>query len=112
MKVFGRIQIDRQGTYYDAVLMITNSIFQSENYRDAGALYYRGVELTKQDKTGIDPYHYLSLSICYRKLGLHQRAHEVLKWAISKDSQMLEFCHHSRCKSISSKTTGMAEDIL
>ncbi len=90
MKAFGRIQIDHQGTYYDAVLMIANFNFQSENYRNAGALYYRGFELAKQDKAQIDPYHYLRLSICYRKLGLHQRAREELKKAISKDRQILE----------------------
>ncbi|MCZ6678726.1 MAG: tetratricopeptide repeat protein, partial [Candidatus Poribacteria bacterium] len=86
----GGIQTDEEGTYYDAMLMIANSIFQSENYRDSGALYYRSIELAKQDEARIDPYDHLRLSICYRKLGLHQRAREVLKTAVRKDRQVLE----------------------
>ena len=89
MKTFGPIQLDGQGTYYDAMLMIANSMFQGENYRDAGALYHRGIEITEQNQIKVDPHHYVSLSICYRKLGLHQRAHEVLKKALSKDKRIL-----------------------
>ena len=90
MKAFGPIRMDGQGTYYDAMLMIANSMFQSENYRDAGALYHRGIELTEQHELMVDPYHYVRLSVCYRKLGLHQRAREVLKEALKKDKKILD----------------------
>ncbi len=89
MKAFGPIQLDGQGTYYDAMLMIANSMFQSENYRDAGALYHRGIELADRAESEVDPYHYLRLSVCYRKIGLHQRAREVLKEALKKDKRIL-----------------------
>ncbi|MBI1925247.1 tetratricopeptide repeat protein [Candidatus Poribacteria bacterium] len=86
----GGIQSDEQGTYYDAMLMIANMSFDSESYRDAGALYFRAIELARNDKAQIDPYSYLRLSICYRKLGMHQRADEVLKQAVRSDQKVLE----------------------
>ena len=90
MQAFGPIRIDEQGTYYDAMLMIATSIFQSENYRDAGALYHHGIKLAEKNEAEVDPYHYLRLSICYRKLGLHQRAREVLRTALKKDKKILD----------------------
>ena len=89
MKTVGPIRLDGQGTYFDAMLMIANAVFQSENYRDAGALYHRGIELTERAESEVDPYHYLRLSVCYRKIGLHQRAREVLKEALKKDKRIL-----------------------
>lgn len=90
MKALGPIELDEQGTYFDAMLMVANGIFQSENYRDAGALYHRGIELTEQHELMVDPYHYVRLSVCYRKLGLHQRARAVLKKALKKDRKILD----------------------
>ncbi len=86
----GPIRLDAQGTHYNAILMIANGVFQSENYRTAGALYYRGIELAEGVESEIDPYHYLRLAVCYRKVGLHQRAHEVLKNALKKDKRILD----------------------
>ena len=90
MKALGPIRLDEQGTYFDAMLMIANAMFQSENYRDAGALYHRGIELTERQELMADPYHYVRLSVCYRKIGLHQRAHEVLKKVLKKDKKILD----------------------
>ena len=89
MQAVGPIQLDAQGTYYDAMLMIANGIFQSENYREAGALYHQGIRIAEQNDAEVDPYLYLRLSVCYRKIGLHQRAREVLKGAINKDKRIL-----------------------
>ena len=90
MKVFGTIQLDEQGTYFDTMLIIASAMFQSENYRDAGALYHRGIDLAERQELMVDPYHYLRLSVCYRKLGLHQRARAVLKKALNKDKKILD----------------------
>ena len=90
MRVVGPIRMDEQGTYYDAMLSMATAMYQSENYRDAGALYLHGIKLAEQNDAKVDPYHYVSLSICYRKLGLHQRAREVLKKALKKDKKMLD----------------------
>ncbi|MCH8290512.1 tetratricopeptide repeat protein [Candidatus Poribacteria bacterium] len=86
----GAIQGDEQGTYYDAMLMIANFQFGDENYPSAGALYHRAIELAKSDNAKIDPYSYLRLSVCYRKVGMHQRAAEVLKEAVKRDREVLD----------------------
>ena len=90
MSTFGSIQTDEQGTFYDAMLMIANMIYQEENYRDAGALYFRAISLAKADDAKINPYSHVKLSICYRKLGMHTRADEVLQQALRKDREVLD----------------------
>jgi len=90
MSTFGSIQTDEQGTFYDAMLMIANMTYQEENYRDAGALYFRAISLAKADDAKIDPYSHVKLSICYRKLGMHTRADEVLQQALRKDREVLD----------------------
>ena len=90
MSTFGSIQTDEQGTFYDAMLMIANMTYQEENYRDAGALYFRAISLAKADDAQIDPYSHVRLSICYRKLGMHARADEVLRQALRKDKEVLD----------------------
>ena len=90
MNALGPIRLDNQGTYFDAMLMIAHGMFQSENYRNAGALYHEGIKLAEQRKAKVEPYQYVSLSVCYRKLGLHQRARKVLKEALKKDKKILE----------------------
>ena len=90
MRTLGPIRLNEEGTYFDAMLMIANAMFQSENYRNAGALYHRGIALTEQQELMVDPYHYVRLSVCYRKLGLHQRAREVLKIVLKKDKEILD----------------------
>ena len=90
MRGVGPIRLDEQGTYYDAMLMIATAMFQAENYREAGALYHRGIKIAGRNDARVDPYHYVSLSICYRKIGLHQRARQVLKEALKKDKRILD----------------------
>ncbi len=81
---------DEQGSYYDAELMIASFFYGDENYRDAGALYFDAITRAEAAKAKIDPYAYLHLSICYRKVGMHQRAKEVLKQAAKRDSGVIE----------------------
>ncbi len=86
----GGISGDEQGSYYDAELMIASFFYGDENYRDAGALYFDAIARAEAAKAKIDPYAYLRLSICYRKVGMHQRAKEVLKQAAKRDSGVIE----------------------
>lgn len=85
-----QFSMDGQGTYYDAMLMVANMLFQDEGYRDAGALYFRAIQLANAAEAKISPYSYLSLSICYRKLGMHQRAQEVLNKAVRSNREVIE----------------------
>lgn len=86
----GGIAGDEQGTYYDAELMIANFFYGDESYRDAGALYFDAIARAEAANVKIDPYTYLRLSICYRKLGMHQRAKEVLKKAATRDGGVIQ----------------------
>ena len=81
---------DDQGSYHDAELMIANFFYGDESYRDAGALYFDAIARAEAQKAKIDPYTYLKLSICYRKVGMHQRAKEVLRKAASRDGSVID----------------------
>lgn len=81
---------DDQGSYHDAELMIANFFYGDESYRDAGALYFDAIARAEAQKVKIDPYTYLKLSICYRKVGMHQRAKEVLRKAASRDGSVID----------------------
>ena len=86
----GGIAGDDQGSYHDAELMIANFFYGDESFRDAGALYFDAVARAEAEKVKIDPYTYLKLSVCYRKIGMHQRAKEVLRKAASRDSNVIQ----------------------
>ena len=86
----GGIAGDDQGSYHDAELMIANFFYGDESYRDAGALYFDAIARAEAAKEKIDPYTYLKLSVCYRKVGMHQRAKEVLRKAASRDGAVVE----------------------
>ncbi len=93
MKNFGgdtAIAGDEQGSYHDAELMIAGFFYGDENYLNAGALYFDAIARAEAEKVKIDPHNYLRLSICYRKLGMHQKAAKVLKKASSKDSKVID----------------------
>ena len=76
--------------YYDTVLKIAHLNWDTENYRDAGALYFHAIGLAERQGAQIDPYSYLRLSLCYRKLGMYQHASEMVRKAVRKDGEVLE----------------------
>ena len=76
--------------YHDTVLKIAFLKLQFQEYRDAGALFFYAIELAKREKARIDPYSFLRLSVCYRKVGMYQRAAEVLREAVRRDVSVLE----------------------
>ncbi len=76
--------------HYNMMLNIAHMVFDFQNYRDAGAVYFRAIELAKRDNAPIEPLSYLRLAVCYRKLGMHQRASEMVTNAIKKDGRVLD----------------------
>ena len=76
--------------YHDTVLKIAFLKLQFQEYRDAGALFFYAIELAKLEKARIDPYSFLRLSVCYRKVGMYQRAAEVLREAVRRDIRVFE----------------------
>ena len=87
-------EIGGEGTegavYHDTVLKIAHLNWDSENYRDAGALYFQAIGLAERQGAQIDPYSYLRLSLCYRKLGMHQQASEMVRKAVKKDGGVFD----------------------
>lgn len=81
---------DDQGTYYDAELMIAGFFYGDEQYRDAGALLFDAIARAEADRAKLEPINYIRLSICYRKLGMHQKAATVLKKAASRDPKVID----------------------
>ena len=76
--------------YHDTVLKIAFLKLQFQEYRDAGALFFYAIELAKLENARIDPYSFLRLSVCYRKVGMYQRAAEVLREAVRRDIRVFE----------------------
>ncbi len=72
------------------IKVVADINFLIQKYRNAGALYFRAIEVAKESGKKIDPYDYVRLSVCYRKVGMHQRAVEILKEGASKNIVVLE----------------------
>ena len=65
---------DEEGTYYDAELMIAKFLYQDENYRDAGALYFDAIARAEAEKAKIKTTQLLKpLNFVTEKLGMHQK---------------------------------------
>ena len=76
--------------YHDTVLKIAHLNWDTENYRNAGALYFHAIGLAERQGAQIDPLSYLRLSLCYRKVGMHQHASEMVRKAVKKDGRVLD----------------------
>lgn len=86
---------DAQGTRYDAMFMMAVAMYQSEMYREAGALYERAIQLAEEDRNRKGAWENLGSSLkgladVYGKLGLHDRATELIKQAFLKDPNVVD----------------------
>ena len=72
------------------IKVVADINFLIKKYRNAGTLYFRAIEVAKESNKKIDPYDYIRLSVCYRKVGMHQRAVETLKEGAKKNVTVLE----------------------
>ena len=72
------------------IKVVADINFLIEKYRNAGTLYFRAIAVAKESNKKIDPYDYIRLSVCYRKVGMHQRAVEILREGARKNVTVLE----------------------
>ena len=72
------------------IKVVADINFLIKKYRNAGTLYFRAIKVAKESNKKIDPYDYIRLSVCYRKVGMHQRAVETLKEGARKNVTVLE----------------------
>ena len=79
-----------KGTYFDAQLMIAGFYYGDEQYRDAGALLFDALARAEAERAKVEPINYIRLSICYRKLGMHQKAAKVLKKSAARDPKIID----------------------
>ena len=75
---------------YVTVFQVANLRLDFGEYRDAGTLFFHSIELAKREKARIDPYNFLRLSFCYRKVGMYQRAAEALREGVRRDIRVFE----------------------
>ena len=71
-------------------LMYAHQHFDTQDYRDAGALYFYAFQLAQRKGVALDSSAYFDLAACYRQLGMHQRSAEVLRQGAKKSTQLLE----------------------
>ena len=72
------------------IKVVADINFLIQNYRNAGTLYFRAIEVAKENGKKIDPYDYIRLSVCYRKVGMHERAVETLQEGAERNVTVLE----------------------
>ena len=72
------------------IKVVADINFLIKKYRNAGTLYFRAIEVAKESNKKIDPYDYIRLSVCYRKVGMHERAAETLKEGAKKNVTVLD----------------------
>lgn len=90
-----QIVVDEQGTMYDAMFILAQSMQQMGDYRAAGALYQRAIELAEADEDRKGPWEnlgaaYKGLFDVYQKLGLRQLAKESLERALQRNPKVLD----------------------
>ena len=72
------------------IKVVADINFLIKKYRNAGTLYFRAIKAAKESNKKIDPNDYIRLSVCYRKVGMHQRAVETLREGARKNVTVLE----------------------
>jgi tetratricopeptide (TPR) repeat protein len=89
------VTVDSQGTMYDAMYSMAVTMYQSEAFREAGALYERSIELAEADSNRKSSWEnlggaYKGLADVFTKLGLTDRAQEYLQKAYQRDPTVLD----------------------
>ena len=88
-----QIQPDGQGTMYDAMFSMASVLFTSGEYKQAGALYHRSLQMgTAEEGNGWESRAAAikGVSDVYLKLGLEDRAKQVLSDAVRADNSIID----------------------
>lgn len=90
LNLLPEISADQQGTMYDAIYMIGITYLQSGQYKESGALFEKALELNggKPWNNAASSYFYLGKS--YKGIGRPDKAAEMFKEAIKKDSKVID----------------------
>jgi tetratricopeptide (TPR) repeat protein len=84
------ISADQQGTMYDAIYMIGITYLQSGQYKESGALFEKSLQLVGNKPWNNAASAYLFLGKSYKGIGKPEKAAEMFKEAIKKDSKIID----------------------
>ncbi len=90
MQIMPSFSGDQQGTMYDAMYMIGITYLQSGQFKEAGALFEKSIELAgnKPWPNMAKAYFYLGKS--YKGIGNNEKSKMMLKEAIKRDSKIID----------------------
>lgn len=81
---------DAQGTMYDAMYMMANMSLQSKQYKEAGTLYEKALELVGNKPWDNAANSYFGLAKSYKGIGMDDKATEMFRKAIEKDRKIID----------------------
>jgi tetratricopeptide (TPR) repeat protein len=81
---------DSQGTMYDAFYMYANMNLQSRQYKEAGALYEKALELAGNKPWDNAARAYFGLAKSYKGIGMDDKAAQMFKEAIKRDRKIID----------------------
>ena len=84
------ISADSQGTMYDAMFMFANMNLQSHQYKEAGALYEKAIELSGTKPWDNAARAYFGLAKSYRGIGMDDKAAQMFKEAVKRDRKIID----------------------
>lgn len=79
-----------QGTIYDAMYMMANMSLQSREYKNAGALYEKSLQLAGKNTWKNAASAYFGLAKSYRGIGMPDKAAEMFREAIKRDRKIID----------------------
>ena len=81
---------DAQGTMYDAMYMMANMSLQSGQYKEAGTLYEKALQLVGDKPWENAANSYFGLAKSYKGIGMEDKATEMFRKAIEKDRKIID----------------------
>jgi tetratricopeptide (TPR) repeat protein len=84
------VSMDSQGTMYDAMFMFANMNLQSHQYKEAGALYEKALELAGTKPWDNAAMAYFGLAKSYRGIGMDDKATQMFREAVKLDRKIID----------------------
>lgn len=84
------ISMDSQGTMYDAMFMFANMNLQDHQYKEAGALYEKAIELAGTKPWDNAAMAYFGLAKSYRGIGMNDKATQMFREAVQRDRKVID----------------------
>ena len=84
------ISADTQGTMYDAIYMIGITYLQAGQYKESGALFEKALQLVGNKPWNNAASAYFLLGKSYRGIGNNEKATQMFKEAIKRDSKVID----------------------